>query len=232
MKSTTSKLIAPIILGSALAMASNAAVAQGFVTFEGEGAGTIQLRQYSEGTSSAEFDVLTVCRTPAPDSCSVDFLQPGNDIYQLVDIGQLNGSLNGPITLTFDYVDQITQQPTQGHCSAAPLVPNSSGPGICEFQVPQGATNFAATVTFDAIDQSNVNFTGKNLTGGDFSYIDFTGANFTNATATGANFSHANLTGAILADSDFRNVNFTDANLSSVFMVGADTTGANFDGAN
>ena len=71
------------------------------------------------------------------------------------------------------------------------------------------------------INLTNANFSGQNMSGGDFDDVDLTGANFDGANLTGADFRNACLLGASMRGANLDKVDFYEANLDYADLTDA-----------
>ncbi|WP_310488390.1 pentapeptide repeat-containing protein [Chamaesiphon sp. VAR_69_metabat_338] len=87
-----------------------------------------------------------------------------------------------------------------------------------------------------AILPNDADFTGKDLTGYEFTQATvrngkFANANLTGVSLIGGNFESADMSGANLTNSLLDTARFTHVNLTNAILVGASTSVTNFDGA-
>ncbi|WP_394693570.1 pentapeptide repeat-containing protein [Hyphobacterium sp.] len=87
--------------------------------------------------------------------------------------------------------------------------------------------NCITPTQFRDADQSNRNYSGRDLAGYDFTNRNLQGVNFSGSNLTGANFQGANLTNTNFNRAILRNATFTGADMRETRLEGADLTGAN-----
>lgn len=88
--------------------------------------------------------------------------------------------------------------------------------------------NCITPVQFGDADQSNRDYSGRNLAGLDFSNRNLQGVNFSGGTLTGVNFQGSDLSRANMENADLTGADFSRATLNGARLAGATLTRASF----